>query len=519
MVARRNGNFDPVDVCLLLEGTYPYVAGGVSTWVHDLIRAQKDLTFHIVSLMPDEKEREQNYEMPDNVLGISHVYLQELRPGARFMPGLTRRLRRMEPALRSLQAAGGLADLAEVLKELQPVRKRIGANVLLNSNSSWEILCDMYFGDMADSSFLDYFWTWRSLIGGLFNCLLAELPPAKVFHTVSTGYAGLVAARAKLETGRPVLLTEHGIYTNERRIEIAMADWLHEGPGGSLGVEKAKRDLKDLWIDTFVAYSRCCYDASDKIITLYSGNQDLQRRDGADNDKLRIIPNGVDYERFSAIEPIPHDRPTVALVGRVVPIKDIKTFIRAVGLLKAEVPNVRALLMGPTDEDPEYNSECLQMVEHLGLKETLEFTGRVKLDDYLGQVDIMVLTSISEAQPLVILEGGAAGLPTVSTNVGACFDMIYGMPHEDPPLGDGGAITPLSNPTATARELAALLKDPARLKAASDSMRKRVELYYNKVEIDRIYNELYVDHIGMETRFPDPSELQREEQTETGKVA
>jgi glycosyltransferase involved in cell wall biosynthesis len=493
----RIDHFEPVDVCLVLEGTYPYVAGGVSTWVHDLVTAQSDLTFHIVSLLPGKAPPERRYEMPDNVRGINHVFLQHLPEGASRISRLRRRFAEMEEALRSMQSDGDVRDLNRLLHSLNKMNRKPGRTVLMNSQESWELLLRMYREDMADGSFLDYFWTWRSLIGGMFSVLLSPMPDAKVFHTVSTGYAGLYAARAKIETQRPVLLTEHGIYTNERRIEIAMADWLYEGPAGSLGLEKPKRDLKDLWIDTFVAYSRCCYQACDQIITLYSGNQDLQRRDGADPEKLKIIPNGVDYERYSKVPREAHDRPTVALIGRVVPIKDIKTFIRSVAVLKQEVPDVLALMMGPTEEDEDYHRECVQMVEHLELQDTFVFTGRVKLDEYLGKVDVMVLTSISEAQPLVILEGGAAGIPTVSTDVGSCRDMLHGMPDEDPKLGAGGAITPLANPAETGRELAALLKDPERLAAARDAIRERVRLYYNKVEIDRIYHQLYVDHIAL----------------------
>ena len=493
----RIDHFEPVDVCLVLEGTYPYVAGGVSTWVHDLVTAQSDLTFHIVSLLPGKTIPERRYEMPDNVRGINHVFLQHLPEGANRIPRLSRRMAEMEEPLRAMQSDGDLHDLQWLLRSLGKMGKKPGRTLLLNSTYAWDLLLRMYREDMPDGSFLDYFWTWRSLIGGMFSVLLSPMPEAKVFHTVSTGYAGLFAARAKLMTGRPVLLTEHGIYTNERRIEIAMADWLYEGPAVSLGLEKPKRDLKDLWIDTFVAYSRSCYQACDQIITLYSGNQDLQRRDGAAESKLRIIPNGVDYERYSKVAREPHDRPTVALIGRVVPIKDIKTFIRAVAVLKREVPDVLAYMMGPTEEDEEYHRECVQMVEHLELQETFVFTGRVKLDEYLGKVDVMVLTSISEAQPLVILEGGAAGIPTVSTDVGACRDMLHGMPDEDPKLGAGGAITPLANPAETGRELAALLKDPERLEAARTAIRERVRIYYNKVEIDRIYHQTYVDHMGL----------------------
>ncbi len=41
-----------LDICLLLEGTYPYVSGGVSTWVHQLIEGMKDVRFGIVFIAP-----------------------------------------------------------------------------------------------------------------------------------------------------------------------------------------------------------------------------------------------------------------------------------------------------------------------------------------------------------------------------------------------------------------------------------------------------------------------------------
>ena len=85
------------------------------------------------------------------------------------------------------------------------------------------------------------------------SVFLGTLPAARVYHTLCTGYAGLFAARAHLETGRPALLTEHGIYTNERRIEITMADWLREEAPGGLTIDRQRRDLKTLWIEPSAA--------------------------------------------------------------------------------------------------------------------------------------------------------------------------------------------------------------------------------------------------------------------------
>ncbi|GAB4187783.1 MAG: GT4 family glycosyltransferase PelF [Thalassobaculales bacterium] len=482
------------DVCLLLEGTYPYVAGGVSSWVHDLIGAHPELRFAAVTMMPDRRQREHRYQVPENLVSLSTISLQRVRRGAGSVFGQGRLVAALEPLVARLLAGGGLAEIAEMQRLLAPKRRRLGRSVLMESPAAWESLARMYEATMADSSFLDYFWSWRSLVGGLYAVMLEDLPPARVYHAVSTGYAGLLAARARIETLRPVILTEHGIYTNERRIEIAMADWLHQRSGrASLGIEKPRRDLKDMWIDTFVSYSRATYQACDEIITLYGGNQEMQRRDGAPAAKLKVIPNGIDYARFSRIVRVPQERPTIALIGRVVPIKDVKTFIRACGLLRERVPDLLAEVMGPTEEDQEYFAECQGLVAHLGLQETVRFVGRVKLDDHLGRLKAIVLTSISEAQPLVILEAGSVGVPSVVTDVGACREMIEG---RDDDFGPAGAVTPVSNPAATAEALARLLTDDGWWRRCSEAIVRRVERSYNKVVIDRIYGSLYAGLIA-----------------------
>ena len=131
------------------------------------------------------------------------------------------------------------------------------------------------------------------------------------------------------------------------------------------------------------------------------------------------------------------------------------------------------------------------MADHLSLEDTFEFTGKVALSEYLSRVDVLALTSISEAQPLVILEAGAAGIPTVATDVGACREMILGREDESPALGPGGAITPLSSPAATATELAALLQDAEWRHRCGESIRQRVRQAYNKTDLDRAYHQLY----------------------------
>ena len=482
----------PADVCLVLEGTYPYVAGGVSNWAHDLLRAHADLAFHLVCLMPPHSGREPRYQIPPNVKGITHVAVGAIPEGVRRWRDARGLFERLEGPLLRLQSHGGLREWSEVLAQLGPLRPQLGRHVLLDSAESWDLLLRMYRATHPESPFLDYFWTWRTILGGLYSIALAPMPAARVYHPLCTGYAGLFAARARLEMARPVLLTEHGIYTNERRIEIAMADWVYQVPAGGLAMEKSSRDLKDMWVDTFTSYSRACYQAAGAIVTLYEGNQQLQIEEGADPARLAIVPNGVDFESLSkAADRRTEHPPTVALIGRVVPIKDVKTFVRAIAILRGIVPDVRAEVLGPTDEDPQYFAECQSLVRHLGLQECFTFAGRVAVAEHLPSIDVLALTSISEAQPLVILEAGSAGIPAVATDVGACREMIYGGRNEGGTPAPAGEVVPLANPTATAQALARLLTDRAWWERASRAIRERVRRHYDQPALDRAYRAMY----------------------------
>lgn len=485
------------DVCLILEGTYPYALGGVANWTHELIQMQEHLSFSIIALVSPNFEGKLLYELPGNVISLTTVRLQDLPRGITRLPaGRENALfSALEEPLLKLQSSAELADLETIVQMLSPYREHLGRKLLLDSKGAWDMLLRMYEKSMSGSAFLDYFWSWRGLLGSLYSVLLCELPEAKSYHALCTGYAGLLLARAHLQTGRPCALTEHGIYTNERRIEIASAEWLDDGRGQSMALRSKDRELRDFWIDMFTNYSKLAYTASDRIVTLYEGNQIFQRMDGAQSEKMQVIANGIDVERFCHIQRVSHP-PTVALIGRVVPIKDIKTFLRAVALLKNRIPSLRAFIIGPDNEDPEYARECYNLAAHLQLGDTLTFTGKVRIEDYLGAIDVVVLTSLSEAQPLVILEAGAAGVPSVATDVGSCHELIMGARSENPPLGAGGVVTPVADAKAVTDAMALLLEDFAYYNQCSAAIRARVSRYYSKPDQRAAYARLYGEMVG-----------------------
>lgn len=486
------------DICLLLEGTFPYVTGGVSSWLYELIKAHNQFTFHIVCLLPKGYQGTYRYEIPKNVLSINNVYLQDLPVGDTNLPKKEKikLFQALEVPLLKLQNEPTIEEFKFIINALKSVPCKLGSSILFDSEESWHMLVRMYLSTIGNSSFLNFFWSYRGLLGGLYSVILCDLPTAKIYHTICTGFAGLMLARAYAETGKPCLTTEHGIYTNERRIEIALANWLDDLKSMNLSVEVtyAERDIKDYWIDMFCGYSKLCYQASEKIITLFEGNKHMEISDGADPKKIEIIPNGIDYDVYSQIPREDPHPPTVALIGRVVPIKDIKTFIRAISYLNKKISDLKALIIGPEDEDPDYYQQCVELIDTNNLSSIITFTGKVDIKSYLGSIDVVALTSLSEGQPLVLLEVGAAGIPSVATNVGACHEIIYGNKEEhslEKKEAPGGIVVPLANPQAVSDALYTLLSNSKFYEECSNNIKKRVKTYYNKSAQTSAYNRIY----------------------------
>ncbi len=90
-------------------------------------------------------------------------------------------------------------------------------------------------------------------------------------------------------------------------------------------------------------------------------------------------------------------------------------------------------------DDEEYAQECHALAEQLGL-ENVRFTGRVDIAAYLQKLDFTILTSISEGQPLSVLESMAARRPCVTTEVGCCRELLEGTPGDT--LGAAGFCVP-----------------------------------------------------------------------------
>lgn len=485
---------------LLLEGTFPYVSGGVSSWVNQIIRGFPEYRFGAVFIGSSRDDYTGlKYELPGNLVHLEEYYLhdQQAKPEIAAMAGN----RKGMETVRKLHAWFQQPDPATLDPALKDVdfyldpRKGVDFEQFLYSKRSWELITELYQQRCSDPSFVDYFWTVRNMHAPIWLLagIASQLIPARVYHTVSTGYAGFLGALLHYNSGRPLLLSEHGIYTKERRIDIFHSDWIKDNRNALQKDPTEVSYYRDLWIRFFETLGRFCYGAAHSIVSLYEGAREREISDGAERERTSVIPNGIDIARFA---PLRASRPAgpppvLTLLGRVVPIKDIKTFIRALRLIANSMPQVEGWVIGPEDESPEYAAECRALAESLDISGNVKFMGFRNPLEILPQTGVMVLSSVSEGLPLVILEAFAAGIPVVATDVGACSQLIMGYGQEDEAIGAAGGVVTINNPQDLAVEALKLLNDPEQWNRASQAAIARVERFYTHQRMFDSYQELY----------------------------
>src|SRR3954447_6858946 len=287
------------DVCLIVEGGYPYILGGVASWMDAQMRASPTLKFHVIAIGISAQSRVAKYAMADNVVGITDVILDRAPAGRKPQRGDAEQISRGVQLIQDVLTNGSKASFEALVDLMRDTG--FGQAALLDSQAAWRALERVYREMLPQGSLIDFFWTWCFLAQSVLAIISAPLPDAAVFHAVATGYAGLVGAYTKHVTGRRLVLTEHGIYTNERRIELSVASWIFDSGAGGLAVGAKSPELRRVWLSGFTGFSRVAYDAADVITTQYRANQDYQRADGAPVDKLRIIPNGIDVDLYGSV--------------------------------------------------------------------------------------------------------------------------------------------------------------------------------------------------------------------------
>lgn len=377
-------------VCMVLEGSYPYVFGGVSSWTHHFIQSMPDVEFVLWTIGTSRSMKGQyKFRLPENVKEVHEVFLND----ALDLPGEKRKTKSLR--LSSEQKTEliklfthGSPDF-EVLFDLFQ-NQHMNPMTLLMSDEFLDLLIEECRQTSPYIPFTDFFFNVRSMLLPEMYLLTQDIPTADLYHCTATGYGGLLGSLGKWKNHVPLIVTEHGIYTREREEELLRADWVLPA-------------LRQQWIDLFYSFSACAYQHADRVTSLFYGASHIQKEIGAPEEKLRVIPNGISFESFCHM-PFKEENGFVDIgaVVRIARIKDIKTMIYAFAEVQQRVPDARLYILGDVDDEP-YQKECLTLVDQLGIR-NLYFTGIVDVRQYYPRFDFTILTSISEGQPLCILE-------------------------------------------------------------------------------------------------------------------
>ncbi len=467
-------------ICMIAEGCYPYVVGGVSSWIHSMIKAFPQVEFVLLSIVGSRSQRGRFvYELPENLTAVYEAYLEDYDWGRKAKRGKRTRLNEKEyNALRSIISNEDV-DWDTVFEMFQ--KEKFSIDDLLMGADFLEIVKEFYRQRYPYIVFSDFLWTMRSIYMPLFLILQTRLPKADIYHCASTGYAGVLGSMAKHFYRSGLLISEHGIYTREREEELLKASWVS-------GI------YKNIWIDQFRKMSALAYERADTVTSLYEHARQLQIGLGCPEEKTAVTPNGIDLKRFEKLSGKKAEDEGFVNIGavlRVAPIKDVKTMIRAFAFAKEKNEKLRLWIMGPLDEDKEYAEECFALVEALGAADII-FTGRVDVREYMGRMDFTLLTSISEGQPLTILESFAAKKPVIATDVGCCRELIYG---DGDGYGTAGILTHIMNTAEIAAAICELAEEKALCAHMGECGYQRVKNRYRQEQMEEAYEEIY-ERIG-----------------------
>lgn len=474
-------------IALVSEGTYPFAVGGVSTWCDQLIRGMPDCHWQMVALTVDETQKEL-WPRPSNLEEARTVPLwgacpspRHGRPGRLGRPGpnpaaahssyraLVHAMlatQHTDPDVaavarsRFLLALRGLYEYASAGGHLCPI---------LTGNAGLAVLGEAWRAARRDDLALVHAVAAADLLAHLLRPLAAPPVRCDVVHASMNGLSMLVAMAAKWRYGTPIVLSEHGVYLRERYLQY-LDDGDVAGP------------VRVLLLAFYRSLAAAGYLIADALAPHSRYNSRWQVRNGADPERVWTMYNGVSLESFPVADEEP-DRPTIVYLGRISPIKDLHTLIRAFASVRAEVPNAALRIFGASvPAEAWYERSCRRLIAQLGLDGAAVLEGPIASPVAAYHAGtIVALTSISEGFPVAVIEAMACGRPIVCTNVGGVTEAV----------ADAGLVVPPRDVRAVARACVTLLADHDLRRRMAAAARARVMRHFTLEESLAAYRRVY----------------------------
>ncbi|ARP73669.1 glycosyl transferase [Streptomyces pluripotens] len=462
-------------VTLLTEGTYPHSHGGVSVWCDQLVQGMPDLDFDVIAVTGTGREPVV-WELPSHVHDVLCVPMWGAPPAGRLPRGRARN--RLSAAyerfLTSLLDPHAEEHFAPALYTMARAAVEGTLSAFLRGDRAIAILAAVWnrpgLAVREARPTLHDAVTATALLEHALRPLAAPPPRYGVAHAVSGGVAVLPGLAGVERYEVPLLLTEHGVYLRERYLGYRTAPY--------------RWPVKALVLGFFRLLAEESYRRAALITPGNRYNRLWEEQGGADPRAIRTVYNGVDPAAFPPAGPEP-DEPTLSWAGRVDPIKDLETLIRAFCLVRAELPAARLRLFGGTPRGGEvYRERCEALAAELGHADAVTFEGRVDdIKDAYAAGNVVMLSSISEGFPFTLIEAMSCGRATVSTDVGGVREAV----------GDAGLVVPPRDPARMAAAALELLGDVERRRAMGEAARLRVIDRFTLCQTIETFRSVYLE--------------------------
>lgn len=471
-----------LQIALVSEGCYPFHPGGVSLWCHQLVQGMPENSFTVVALTVNGTEQS-TWSAPDNLSRVVNIPLWGPRP-RRCRASLAAFIEPYEALLDSLfqpltrEFETTCADeFVEALHGLYEYAQTGDLTSALTCNDMLDRLCRAWHEAGLDSGRPGAVGPLTlgdaAVAANRIEHLLRPLshPPvfAQVCHLAMNGVSALIGLTSKWTYGTPMVLSEHGVYLRERYLSLAGDD--------------VSQAVKVIGMRFSRRLAAAVYRSADILAPHSSYNRRWQLYGGADPARMRTMYNGVNPYDFPVAQGEPED-PTIVFVGRIDPLKDLHTLIRAFAIVRKRIPNARLRMFGPVSPANErYHASCVQLITDLGLSGAAVFEGAIarQVDAY-GVGHLVALTSVSEGFPFTVVESMSMGRPQVCTNVGGVSEAVG---------TDAGFVVPPRDHAAVADACIRLLEDAELRRAYGLLARKRVLERFTLDQWTNAYREVY----------------------------
>ncbi|MEJ5308287.1 MAG: GT4 family glycosyltransferase PelF [Anaerolineae bacterium] len=467
-------------VCLVNEGSYPHYKGGVSTWCDMLVRGLPEIDFVIVSLVADPSAKPV-FELPENVTRLITVPLWgtgevlELQRDLSLAQVVRSKFNAPRKAIETqfVPLFGDFLDaiwtdeatplqLVEILRALAVYFQFYDYDMTMRSQAVWDVFRAHSVSGYRQGvgtltppqpvSLLEV-TNMMQIVYRWLTVLAVPIPQVDIVHAAAAGLCSIFGIVASRSPRTAFLLTEHGIYLRERLLALSRSKETH-----------FERAFQARFAQRITEAS---YASADKIAPGSNYNHRWEIHNGAAPEIIQTIYNGPDPQQFA---PSTHHKPadappTIVWLGRIDPLKDLETLIRAAAIVCDKRPDARFILYGKPPKGNEwYYQKCLDLRDRLKLQDNVIFAGfAASAAAAYNEGDFVLLSSISEGFPYSVVEAMMCERTVVGTDVGGVSEALEGC----------GLVVEPRNPADMARACLKLIQDPEKTRELGRQAREK----------------------------------------------